>query len=173
MADSRLFSDNVVCAFSELLLERFSIDTMLQDPPPPPTLHTSILLNFSVWVQVGNQTKWAFQEFRFTYSPYYNVRVRMKAVSAYLCSLVKEQRPWVEHLQVCQRGGWALFWVFPHLTTKERPCHVNSDLMPLKQIIGQTITYNGTACGFEVESWWHTTVWMTPRHGEHGVACSV
>ena len=45
-------------------------------------------------------------------------------------------------LQVCQRGGWALFRVALHLTTKERPCHVYSDLMPSKQIIGQTITYN-------------------------------
>ena len=30
-------------------------------------------------------------------------------------------------LQVCQRGGWVLFQVFPHLTMKERPCHVYSD----------------------------------------------
>ena len=37
-------------------------------------------------------------------------------------------------LQVCQRGGWALFSVFWHLTTKECPCHVSSDSMPLKQI---------------------------------------
>ena len=38
-------------------------------------------------------------------------------------------------LQVCQRGGWALFCVFWHLqTTKERPCHVSSDSMPSKQI---------------------------------------
>ena len=44
-------------------------------------------------------------------------------------------------LQVCQRGGWALFWVLPHLTMKEPPCHVCSKCMPLKQIIGQTITY--------------------------------
>ena len=27
-------------------------------------------------------------------------------------------------LQVCQRGGWALFWVFLHLAIKECPCHV-------------------------------------------------
>ena len=55
-------------------------------------------------------------------------------------------------LQVCQRGGWALFRVFPHLTTKERPCLVYSNSMPLKQIIGQTVTYNGTTSSFEVES---------------------
>ena len=39
-----------------------------------------------------------------------------------------------------KEGGGALFWVSPHLTTKERPCHVHSDLMPSKQIIGQSIT---------------------------------
>ena len=32
-------------------------------------------------------------------------------------------------LQVCQRGGWALFCVFSHLTTKYHPSHVYSDLM--------------------------------------------
>ena len=57
-----------------------------------------------------------------------------------------------------------------HLTTKECPCHVYSDLMPLKQIIGQTITYCGTTSAFKVESWWHTTLWAAPCHYEHGVA---
>ena len=51
MADSRLFSNNVVCAFSELLLERFSIDTMLQDPP---TLHT---INFVEFFRMGASWK--------------------------------------------------------------------------------------------------------------------
>ena len=45
-------------------------------------------------------------------------------------------------LQVRRREGWAPFeCMFPQLTTKERPCHVYSDLMPSKQITGQTITY--------------------------------
>ena len=39
-----------------------------------------------------------------------------------------------------------------HLTTKEHPCQVYSELMPSKQIIGQTITYNGTTSGIEVQS---------------------
>ena len=34
--------------------------------------------------------------------------------------------------QVCQRGGWELFWVFPHLTMKERPCHVLQRLNTLE-----------------------------------------
>ena len=34
-------------------------------------------------------------------------------------------------LQVCQRGGWVLFCVFPHFITKERLCHVYHDSMPL------------------------------------------
>ena len=55
-------------------------------------------------------------------------------------------------LQVRQRGGWALFRVLPHLTTKERPSHVYSDWMPSKQTIGQTITVSGATSGFEVES---------------------
>ena len=55
-----------------------------------------------------------------------------------------------------QRAGWALFWVFPHLTMKECSCHVHSDLMPLKEKIGQ-MTYNWTTSGFKVESLQHTT----------------
>ena len=38
-------------------------------------------------------------------------------------------------LQVFQGGGWALFRLFPHLTTKECPRHVYSDLKPSKQIL--------------------------------------
>ena len=53
-------------------------------------------------------------------------------------SLAKE-RPWTEHLTNLPKG-WALFWVFPHLTSDECPCHVYSDSMPSKQIIGQTLT---------------------------------
>ena len=33
--------------------------------------------------------------------------------------------------------GWVLFQVFPHLTTKECPCHVYKELTPSEQIIGQ------------------------------------
>ena len=75
-------------------------------------------------------------------------------------------------LQVCQRGGWVFLRVFPHLTTKEHPCHVYSDWMPLKWIIGQTITDNGTTSGFEVKSWRHTTRWVAPCHCEHSVSCA-
>ena len=39
-----------------------------------------------------------------------------------------------------------------------------------KQIIGQRITYNKTTNGFEVESWWHTTLWMAPCHCERRLA---
>ena len=42
-------------------------------------------------------------------------------------------------LLVCQRGGWALFRLFPHLTTKEHPRHVYNDSKPLKQIIGRNL----------------------------------
>ena len=55
-------------------------------------------------------------------------------------------------LQVCQRGGWVLFRLFPHLTTKECPRHVYKDLKPSKQITGHKITYNGITNGFEVKS---------------------
>ena len=65
-------------------------------------------------------------------------------------------------LQVCERGEWTPFQVFLHLTTKERPCDVYSNSMPLKHRIGQTITYNRAASGFKVKSWWHTTLWKAP-----------
>ena len=35
-----------------------------------------------------------------------------------------------------KEGGGALFRLFPHLTTKERPRHLYSDSKPSKQIIG-------------------------------------
>ena len=47
-------------------------------------------------------------------------------------------------LQVCQRGGWALFRLFLHLTTKEPPRHVYSNSKPSKQILGHKIMYNGS-----------------------------
>ena len=73
-------------------------------------------------------------------------------------------------LQVCQRGGWALFWLFPHLTMKECPCHVCNDLKPSKQIIRHKITYNGITSGFEVESWRHTALWTEQCDGEYTIA---
>ena len=45
--------------------------------------------------------------------------------------------------------------------------------MPLKQIVGHTLTYNETTSGFEVKSWCHTTFWMAPCHREHDVANAV
>ena len=62
-------------------------------------------------------------------------------------------------LQVCQRGGWALFWLFLHLTTKQRPRHVYSDSKPSKQIIAHKITYK------------ESPLWMAWCDGEHSVAC--
>ena len=51
-----------------------------------------------------------------------------------------------------KEGDGHSFECFRILSSKECPCHVESDLMPSKQIIGQTITYNGTTNGFEVKS---------------------
>ena len=60
----------------------------------------------------------------------------------------------------------------PYWVPKKWPCHVYSDLMPSKQIIGQTVMYNGATCSsFKVESWWHTTIWTPSCHCEHAVAC--
>ena len=38
------------------------------------------------------------------------------------------------------------------------PCHIYSDSMPSKQIIGKTVTNNWTTNSFKVESWQHTTL---------------
>ena len=75
-------------------------------------------------------------------------------------------------LQVCHRGGWVLFWLFPHLTMKECPHHVYSDLKPLKQILRHKITYNGITSSIKVESWRHTTLWTAWCDSEHSVARS-
>ena len=61
------------------------------------------------------------------------------------CSVAKEH-PWAEHLTSQPKRGVGA------LTTKERPHHVYSDSMPLKQVIGQAITDKGTTSSFEVES---------------------
>ena len=55
-------------------------------------------------------------------------------------------------LQVCQRGGWALFRLLPHLTTKECPHHAYSDLKPPEQIIGHKITYNVVTSGIVLKA---------------------
>ena len=44
--------------------------------------------------------------------------------------------------KVRPKKKYALSGLFLHLTTKERPRHVYSDLKPFKQIIGHKITYN-------------------------------
>ena len=73
-------------------------------------------------------------------------------------------------LQVCQRGGWAFFQLFPHLTTKECPRQVYNDSKPSKQIIAHKIMYNRITSVFEVESWQHTTLRKARCDGEHSVA---
>ena len=51
-----------------------------------------------------------------------------------------------------KRGGVDALLTVSHLTMKECPRHVYSDLKPLKQIIGHKIMYNGITSGFEVKS---------------------
>ena len=51
--------------------------------------------------------------------------------------IVLTEQPWAEHLTSQPKRKWGLLM---HLTTKERPHHAYSDLIPLKQIIQQTIT---------------------------------
>ena len=72
-------------------------------------------------------------------------------VSALINTVVSQKRVHGRSaLQVYQRGGWALFQLFPSLTTKESPRHIYNDLKPSKQIIGHKITYNVITSGFEV-----------------------
>ena len=74
-------------------------------------------------------------------------RLSLISACAYKCTLwVVLQRskcPWVEHRASPSKRGWVLFRMLTYLTMKECPCHVYSDSMPSKQIIGQTIVYNG------------------------------
>ena len=44
-----------------------------------------------------------------------------------------------------KEGCGLLFQMFPHLTTKEHPCHVYSNAMLSKQIIGQAINVQRTS----------------------------
>ena len=67
-------------------------------------------------------------------------------------SCLVERVPWAEHLTSLPKRGVGALSSVSHLTTKECPCHVYSNLMPLKQTIGQTVMYNGTISSFEVES---------------------
>ena len=60
----------------------------------------------------------------------------------YLCdnySLAKEC-PWAEHFTSLPKRGVSALLSVPHLTTKERPCPVYSNSMPLKQITEQLCT---------------------------------
>ena len=88
------------------------------------------------------------------------------------CSLTKE-RPQAEHLTKVPKQNVGALLSVSHVTTKVRPCHVDCDLVPSKQIIRQTIPYSGTASGIKVKSWQHTILWMAPHHHEDGVAHSV
>ena len=63
-------------------------------------------------------------------------------------SFMKE-RPWAEHLTSLPKRGMGALSM--HLTMKEHPCHAYSDLMSSKQIIGQTIMYNGASSRFKVK----------------------
>ena len=56
-----------------------------------------------------------------------------------LVTFPRQNRIYLSGSQVHQKSGWALFQVFPHLTMNKRPCHVHSDSIPSKQIIGQAI----------------------------------
>ena len=68
----------------------------------------------------------------------------------------------ISPLSPSQKGVGALS-VLLHLTMKERPCHVYSDSMPLKKIIGQTITEPPVAQHSERH---HVTVssWCVPHY---------
>ena len=70
------------------------------------------------------------------------------------------------------KGGWVLFQVVLHLTTKEHPCLVYSNSMTSNSIIGQTIMYNGTTSGFGFKSWWHTTLWTAAMSIYAKMPCS-
>ena len=69
-----------------------------------------------------------------------------------------------------KRRGWGLFQMFPHLTTKERPCMLTANHCPQIQIrcsIGQTITCNEAArlgssrsVGTQHSEWQNATVGM-------------
>ena len=55
-------------------------------------------------------------------------------------------------VEVRQRVGWALFWLFPHLTTKECPCLVYSNRCPQVKYTEQTIRKNRATSSFQVKA---------------------
>ena len=76
-----------------------------------------------------------------------------------------------QHTSLPRRGVGTLSSV-SHLTTKGRPCHVYSNSMPSKQIIGQTISKmeQPAASKSSPDSTHHS--WMALYHHKHGVACN-
>ena len=62
--------------------------------------------------------------------------------------------PWAELLTSLPKRGVGTILSVSHLVMKVCPCHVYSDSMPMKQIIGQIIIikYSGATSSFEVES---------------------
>ena len=57
-----------------------------------------------------------------------------------------------EHLISLPKMGLGTLLSVSAANHERTPTVSYSDLMPSKQIIGQTITYNGTTSGFEVKS---------------------
>ena len=72
-------------------------------------------------------------------------------------SLAKEH-PWVEHPTISSKRGVGTFSSALHLTTIKCSCHVYSNLMPSKQMIGQTITFNKLTNDFKVKAWCHQSL---------------
>ena len=64
-------------------------------------------------------------------------------------------------LQISQTQGYTLFRVSPHLTTKEHPCHVYSDL---------TTANNWTEYNIQRNHHRHATLWTAPWHHEECVS---
>ena len=65
---------------------------------------------------------------------------------------LSKKGPWAEYLTSLPKRGLGALSTVSHLTMKEFPRHVYSDLKPSKQIIGHKITYNVITSGFDVES---------------------
>ena len=80
--------------------------------------------------------------------------------------------PWAEHLTSPQKRGVGALSTVSAFNHERAPTScLQRDLKPSKQIIGHKIKYNGITRGFEVESWWHTTLWTARWDaGEHCVA---
>ena len=84
--------------------------------------------------------------------------VSMNVSTNYLVVYVQQHRfpfhPWPmpsKHLTILsQRGVGALLSVFTF--NHQRECHVYSNSMPLKQMVGRPLTYNGATSYFEVKA---------------------